>query len=278
MEYNLFGCLFFGLFSGLSEFLPVSTLAHQYLFDFLTGFSGNDAYIRMMVYLGCLIAVIVCCRGRLVHIYRELRLASLPKRRRKRVPDLQAVSDFKLCMIALIPMVIGVVFCRQSYGFFGNLPMICVTLIISGVLCYLPALMVAGFGNSKNLTPMDGILLGVCSAVGVIPGISRMGTLLYAEKARHCGREAALELALLFAIPMMLVFTVFHLIDLLVGTGLVFSVHTLIAGIISAAAAFGGAVGSIFLMRYLVYMRGFSDFAYYNWGLSVFCFIFYLIT
>lgn len=278
MEYNIFGCLFFGLISGFSEFLPVSTLAHQYLYSYLTGFSGNTPYIRIMVYLGCLVAVILSCRKRLMHIYRELRLASLPKRRRRRLPDMQAVSDFRLTMIGLIPMVLGIIFYNQSVSFFSNLPFVCLMLIVSGIVSYLPQYMTAGYHNSKNLTPLDGLLLGACSALGVIPGLSRMGLVLYAGAARRCERGSFLDLAMLLSIPALILLIIFHVIQLLIVAGATFSVLLLIAGLLTALAAFGGAMAAIYLIRYLTFSADVHGFSFYCWGLAVFCFIYYLLT
>ncbi len=278
MEYNIFGCLLFGLISGFSEFLPVSTLAHQYIFGYLTGFSGNTPYIRMTVYLGCLAAVLLCCRKRIVHIYRELRLASLPKRRRRRLPDMQAVSDFKLTVIGLIPMVVGIFFYNASVSVFSNLPFVCLMLIVSGILSYLPQYMASGFRNSKNLTPLDGILLGACSALAVIPGVSRMGLALFAGKARRCGRESILELAFLIFIPMLFLLVIFHMIQLFAATGFVMTAAALFAGFVSALASFGGAMAAIYLIRYLIFSADVQGFSFYCWGLAVFCFVYYLLT
>lgn len=278
MDYNIFGCLFFGLISGFSEFLPVSTLAHQYLYEYLTGFSGNSPYIRMMTYLGCLVAVVVCFRKRLMHIYRELRVASLPKRRRRRLPDMQAVTDFKLSMIGLIPMMIGILFYNRSIASFSNLPFVCLMLILSGIFSYLPQYMIIGYRNSKNLTRLDGLLFGACSALAVIPGLSRMGLVLYAGACRRCGKESMLDLAFTFCIPMLLLLVIFHLIQMLaIGTAM-FSVTALIAGLLAAFAAFGGAMAAIYLIRYLTFSTDVHGFSFYCWGLAVFCFIYYLIT
>lgn len=278
MEYNIWGCLFFGLISGLSEFLPVSTLAHQYLYGYLFGFSNNTPFLRLMVYFGCLVAVLVCCRKRLVHIYRELRLSSLPKRRRKRVVDMQAVLDIKLAMLGLIPMILGILLYDHSVRFFSNLPMLCLMLILSGILTYLPMYMVSGFRNSKQLTPLDGLLFGACSALAIIPGLSRIGLLLYAGRARRCSRESMMDLALLFAIPMLLCLVLYHLILVLTGTTVAVTGVALLVGALSALAAFGGGVAAIYFIRFLTVKTDFGGFSFYCWGLAVFTFIYYLIT
>ena len=278
MEYNIWSCLFFGLISGFSEFLPVSTLAHQYLYSYITGFNANTPWIRLMVYLGCLVAVIVCCWKRLVHISRELRLDNLPKRRRNRVVDNQAVADFKLARIALFPMILGMLLYQGAVQQFSNLPMVCLMLVISGILIYLPLHMISGFRNSENLTPLDGVLFGVVSALAVIPGLSRMGLVLYAGRVRRCSRESMMDLALLFAIPMLLCLCVYHLILVAIGSVAALTTGAILVGLMVAAAAFGGAVVAIYFMRFLAVKLDFGGFAFYCWGLTVFSFIYYLIA
>ncbi len=278
MEYSIVGCLLYGLITGFSEFLPVSTLANQYLFSYLTGFSNNTAFILFMSYLGSLVAVVVYCWKHLVHIRRELHLASLPKHRRKRLPDIQAVSDFRLMVIAFVPIFLGVLFYNASVSFFTKLPLICLVLILSGVFVYLPHYLPSGFRNSKNLTPMDGVVMGLCSALSVIPGISRMGLVLYVGRSRGCDRESMLNLALLLSIPMLLALVIFHLFCMIFAAGATITAIGFLAGFLCALASFGGGVAAIYIARFLAVKRGFSGFSFYCWGMAVFCFIFYLIT
>ena len=278
MEYNVWSCLFFGLISGLSEFLPVSTLAHQYLYSYITGFSGNNPWIRLMVYLGCLAAVIACCWRRLVHISRELRLSALPKRRRNRVLDNRAIADFKLARIALLPMILAMLLSQLAMDRLGNLPMMSLMLILSGIFIYLPLHMKSGFRNSEDLTPLDGLLLGFVSSLAVIPGLSRMGLTLFAGRRRFCSREAMMDLALVIAIPMLVCLCVYHFVLVLISGAALFYSGAWLVGFVASAAAFGGAVAAIYLMRFLTVKLDFGGFAFYCWGLAVFSFVYYLIA
>lgn len=278
MEDNIFSGIFYGLITGFSSFLPVSALAHQYLFRYITGFSAESAFMQMMIYAGCLAAVILCCGRRLSHMRRELRIASLPKRRRKRMPDLQAVLDFKLVMLGVVPVIGALVLHGEAAVVFSSLPTLCITLIISGILAYLPQYFRDGNYDSRNLSRLDGLIMGICAGLSVIPGISRMGSVMVIGRGKGCGRVYMLELAFLYAIAMLLGYFLIYLIGTIAAGAAVLSTLVVISGILAGIAAFGGALAAIYLMRYLAVNLGFHGFSYYCWGLAVFCFIYYLIT
>lgn len=275
---QVLGSVFYGLISGFAEFLPISAQAHQYLFSYLTGFSGNSAFLKLMVYLGCLASILVCCRNRLTHMRRELRLASLPKKRRKRVPDMQAVSDFRLMITGLIPIILGILLQKQAAHFFGKLTWLCLMLILSGIFIYLPQYLPLGSRDSRSMNRLEGLALGFCCALSVIPGISRIGLMIYFGRTRRCSGAYCLDLALLFSIPVLLGMVLLQLIAVLsAGIGVLTSA-VIASGVIAALAAFGAAVAGIALMRYLAVKLDFHGFSYYCWGLAVFCFIYYLMT
>lgn len=275
---EIFRAVFYGLISGLAEFMPISAAAHQYIFSYMTGFSDIHPFLKLMVTLASLASILLCCRKRLHHIYRELRLASLPKKRRKRVPDMQAVSDFRLVSIGLIPTAIGLIFHTWANDFFGSLPWLCLTLIATGICLYLFQFIPFGNHDSRNLRPLDGMLLGLCCVLSMIPGISRMALLAYFGRIRRCGREYCLDLALLFSIPYLFGLALVQLVLLLIAGAATVTGAVALTGLLAAAAAFGAGVAGISLMRYFAVKMDFYGFSYYCWGLSVFCFIYYLMT
>ncbi len=277
MGITWIGCLLYGLISGFFSFLPVSAPAHQFLFTYLSGIGSGHYAIALFALLGTLVAVIICCWKRLVHMRRELYLATLPKRRRNRVPDMQAVSSFRLIMMGLIPVVIGLVFSQIAANTFQTLPWICLFSILSGIVIFLPQFFPLGTKDSRNLRPVDGVLLGCSAALSVIPGISGISLMLYSGGKRGCSRNFMLELALLFTIPLIFGSMIVQLI-LWIVSAQAMTWYLLLCGFCAGLAAFGGAIAAISLMRYMAVKVGFHSFAYYSWGFAVFCFIYYLIT
>lgn len=277
MDGTVFGYIIYGFITGLSEFLPVSTQAHQFLLTYFTDFHGDIPFIKLFVYLGCILAILISCGKRLVHIYRELRVERLPKNKRNRMPDMVAVLDARLVFTGLIPIVISLVFANSAYAFFGNIVVITLLLILSGIAAYIPPYFPAGNRDSRDLTPSDGFLMGFLTGLSVIPGISRTGALICGGRLRGCDKRYVLELSFLYGLAMLLGLLILQIILLFMG-GVSISWTLVLCAVLSGAASFAGAMIGIHFMRYLAVKQGFSTFAYYCWGLAVFCFVFYLIT
>lgn len=267
-----------GLLSAIAGFFPISTTAHQYLYGYLTGFSQISPFLLLMIYFGMLAAVIVCYRHRLVHIRRELRLASLPKKRRKRMPDMLAVSDFRLVLTAMIPIIIGLVFESKSQQTFRTLPWLCVTTSVTGILLYALQFLSGGNRDSRQMNRPEGLMLGVLCAVSVIPGLSHIALFSYFTRKRGCSREYSLDLVFLVSIPMLVGMMILQMIALISAGTAGLTGDAIAAGVLASAVAFGGGLAAIRLMRYLAVKLDFQGFSYYCWGFSVFCFIYYLMT
>ena len=275
MENSILEYLVYGLLTGFSEVVPVSALAHQYLFGFFTGFT-ESALLRLLVSIGALAAVIVSCGKRLMHIRRELKVASVPKKHRKRTPDMVAVSDARLVFAGVLPMILGLAASVFAWDFFTELLWVMLMLIITGVVVYLPQYFAGGNRDSMGMSPKDGVIFGIVSALSVIPGISRMGGLIFTGRIRGCSREYMLELGLIYVGAMLVGWILLQIILMLIG-GVVISWMVILGGLLAMAAAFGGGMGGIYLMRFLAVKMDFSGFYYYCWGLAVLCFVYYLI-
>lgn len=267
-----------GLISGIAEFFPISTTAHQFLYGYLTGFSQISPFLLLMIDFGLLTSVIVCCRHRLVHIRREIRLASLPKKRRKRMPDMQAVSDFRLVLTAMLPMIIGLILESKAQETFRTLPWVCVTLSITGILLYALQFLPCGNRDSREMNRLEGLTLGALCALSVIPGLSRIALICYFTRKRRCSREYGIDLAFLISIPLLLGMMIIQLIALFSAGTADLTGGMIAAGLLASAAAFGGGLTAIRLMRYLAVKMDFHGFSHYCWGFAVFCFIYYLMT
>lgn len=277
MQDSVFGYILYGFITGFSEFMPVSTLAHQYLFSYFSGFHSDTAFIKLMVYIGCLAAVILSCGKRMIHIRRELKVASMPKTKRKRPPDMVAVLEFRLVLIGCIPIVLGLALSQLCWNSCANLVVISVMLILSGIASYIPQFFPGGNKDSRQMAPKDGMLLGLMAALSVIPGISRLGSILCTGRLRGNNRVYLMELSFLYCAAMIIGWILLQIILILIA-GVTINGLVLLFGFLAAAAAFGGGVAGIYLMRFLAVNLGFSAYSYYCWGLAVFCFTYYLIT
>lgn len=278
MNNHLLLYILYGLVAGFSEYTPVSASAHQALFPMLLRFDSTWPMLRFFVHAGALGALVWLYWQRLNHIYRELRLVSLPHRHRKRPPDMEAVLDARLAVTALLPACIGAIGSAFTARLGGNLLMMAILLIGCAAAIYVPDYVPGGNLRTRALSPLDGLLMGLCAGCSVIPGISRVGLILSFGLLRKCDRSYILDMALLISGAMLAQMMIADLICVLVTGFAGFSILRFLGCLLAAAASFGGGVGAIFMMRFLSVKTGFSGFAFYGWGLGLFSFILYLMV
>lgn len=276
MELNWFEGLIYGLISGITEFLPVSSRAHQALMLKLFGETGAGNLLTLLVRLAVLLALFTDCRNYLEQLRREQRLAAIPKRRRKRQPDQARLLELRLLKTAVVPLLMGFVAYLYLRHWSGDLLMVCIFLILNGVLLYLPQMVRNGNKDARSMTGFDSLLLGICGALSALPGISRMGAVSSAAVARGADKEHALNWALLLSIPALVCFVgldVFNVLTNGIGT---FGVLPAVGCVLAVVGAYFGARFAIRTMRSFSRRVGFSGFSYYCWGAALFSFIMYL--
>lgn len=265
----------FGLISGLSEFFPISASAHRNLFCLVSGMSPSTG-LRLFTHCGCLAAVLLQYAAQLKHIRREMRIAGATKRRRMRQPDRRAVAQARTVLTACVPMALAFLFLGKTTTLLPPLWLTALLLLVNGTLVYLPQFLPLGELDGREMTPLDGVLYGLCSALSFLPGVSRVAAVLLVGQLRGLRRENMPELLCLLSIPWLIGMIALDLITWIsvgISGGLLFWLGALLA----AAAAFGAACGAIAVMRFLSVRIGFHGFSFYCWGIGFACMIFYLI-
>lgn len=270
-----FQSFIYGLLCGFTEFLPVSSQPHGILLGRLFGVSELGGLLPLAVHIGALLALLLQFRPQLGRLSREQKLASEPPRRRKRQPDPATLIELKLLRIAVIPLLLGFV----AYPWVGDqgerLWILGLSLVLNGVILYIPQFMVRANKSACHLSGVDSLLIGLGGALAVIPGISRVGTLHSVATMRGTDREYALQTALLLCIPALVVQLVFDgIIFFSALSGITFL--TVICAVTACAVAAVSSYFSILFIRFLSVNAGFSGFAYYSWGAAMLAFILYL--
>lgn len=277
MELSWLESLVYGLISGLAEFLPISAEAHRALFLKLVG-AGEVPVLRLAVHLGALPALLIACGPILSRLRRERRIASVPKNRRKRQPDLKSLLDMRVLRTALIPLLLTFLAYPIVSDLHERLWLLAAFLGINGILLYAPQFLPGANKDSLSLSSLDGVLIGLGAGIGAIPGISRVGGALFAGLTRGAERRYALDLSLLLMIPALIVLLLFDGWWLIAGTGSIFTAMLVLQFVTAAAASFGSACLAIFIMRFLSVKAGYSGFAYYSWGMALLALILYLMV
>lgn len=278
MNGSVMYAIVYGFVLGICEILPVSGAAHGYLLNYMTRFDTRQPLMLLLCHLVTLLALLLSMRHRISHIRRELRIASIPAKQRKRQPDLMAVLDGRVVIATCIPMAVGVILTNQAYQTFSSLPMIAAMLVISGVLIYIPHYLRQGNRDSRHYSRKDSIILGLCGGLSAIPGMSRTGGMLSAGSIRGFDKQYILDVVLLSCVPALAILIALDAVALLSAGIAVITTAMLLNSLAAAAAAFLGAWFSILIMRFLSVNTGYLGFAYYSWGLGLFSFVLYLMV
>lgn len=278
MELSWLKSLMYGLFSGLLDILPVSAQAHSALLLKFFGVKASSDVLNLLIHLAVFAALYYSSQNHLVRMNRARALARIPKRKRKRPLDVRSMMDWSLLKTMMIPALIGVYLRRYTSGVSSNLLLIALCLFLNGVILYAPQFFPTSNRDSRTLSRVEGLLMGLGGAASAVPGISAIGASTAIASLCGVDRLYGLDMALMMnmAISAGLAF-----LDILAiasnGPGTL-SFVILVRYIVSAAAAFGGCLLGTKLMRHLAAERGYSLFGVYCWGLALFTFILNLIA
>ena len=276
MDLNWLQSLLIGLVSGLTDILPVSAQAHKVILLKLFGLSSEPLILRFMIHLATLAGLYYCCQNQIMRITRQLRLARVPKKRRKRPLDTRTLMDFKLLRMMVIPTVLGFFAYEKTSVWNHSLNWIALLVLANAVILFLPVLMPSGNKDSRSFSPVEGLLIGIGGALGVVPGISSIGATTSILLLRGADRTFTLNMALLLQMAVTACMLVMDVISMsTLGIGII-SFGGIVCCILAAGAAFSGVFLSVKAMRMLAVNIGFNMFAFYSLGVALFSFILFL--
>lgn len=275
MELSWLQSLLLGLISGFAEVLPVSAEAHRLLLLKMFGVERDPVVLRLFIHLATIAALHFCCRGHIVRMMRAQRLARIPKRRRKRPLDTDALMDFNLLKTTLIPTVLGVLLYTKLLFLGKEIHYVAGLLALNGIILYVPQFLPGANKESGAMTRIDGLILGLGGALGVLPGISCLGAGVSIGSVRGMDMKKVLNLALLMNIPVNLGLLVFDVMEL-AGGSMHLSFGSIFGALLAAAAAFGGIVLGIRLLQKIAQNLGYSVFGFYSWTVALLMFFLYL--
>jgi len=153
-----------------------------------------------------------------------------------------------------------------------------VALFLNGIALYVPQFLPGSNRDSRMLSRVEGLLMGLGGAFGVIPGFSSLG--LATSIGSVCGVEGrfGLNMTLMMNMGITLGLIIHDGISLgqggTGGMGFMILLRCLTAGIV----AFAAAMVAIRLLRNLAKEHGFAAFGFYCMGLSLFIFILNLLA
>lgn len=278
MDLNWYESILYGLVSGLTDILPVSAQAHELLILKMFGAGSAPGLMRLLIHLSILGALYYHCIPHITKMLRAKSLSRIPKRRRKRPLDTRSLMDFSLWKTMIIPVILGYLLYNKVAGMRGSLSLIAIFLFINGIVLYIPQYLPGCNKDSRSLSRVEGLLMGLGGAASVLPGISAVGASVSIGSVCGVERKFCLNMALLMNMVIMVALVVLDIMSIVANGISDFSFGVLLCCLLSAAAAFLGTFLGIKYMRRLAAEKGYAIFAYYCWGLALFTFILNLMA
>ena len=213
---SLLEAVVLGLIQGLTEFLPISSSAHQRIVPALLGWDDPGAAFTAVTQLGTEAAV-------LLYFRRDLWRIATKWLRALRDASLRSDPDVRLgwfIVVATVPIaILGLLFERQIDTGARNLWLIGSVLIVFGLI-----LLYADRTGSRDrgldgLSVRDGVLIGLAQSLALVPGVSRSGATMTAGLLLGLERAAAARFSFLLAIPAVVASGLFKLLDVTGGEG-----------------------------------------------------------
>ena len=278
MELNWLQSILFGLVSGAADIIPVSGQAHRLLLLKFFGVNQMPNLLALVLHLSVAAALYLSSQGQFVRMNRARALARIPKKKRKRPLDTRSMMDWSLIKTMLVPTVIGLLLNSRVRGWSVNMFLIAGMLFLNGLILYIPQFLPTSNRDSRTLTRLEGVLMGLGAGASVLPGISTVGIMV--SIASVCGIERLYGLNMTFIVKLffligLMIYDVLAIItDGLGGLTVMLLVQYLFTGLLS----FGASMFAIRLLRRLAPEHGFHTFGVYCWGLALFTFILNLVV
>ena len=278
MELKWFESCIFGLFSGLLDIIPVSAQAHSVLLLKFFGVKASSDVMNLLIHIAIFGALYYSSQAQLVRMKRARALARVPKRKRKRPLDVRSMMDWSMLKTMLIPAFLGVFLRQFTDGMHSKLVLIALFLFLNGMILYIPQFFPTSNRGSRTLSRIEGLLMGLGGVISAVPGISAIGATTSIASVCGVDRTYGLNMALMMNMGINAGFMVYDVLGIASNGVGDLSVVILLRYLFSTAAAFGGSMLGIRLMRHLASGHGFSIFGVYCWGLALFSFILNLVA
>ncbi len=240
--------LVLGIVQGLTEFLPISSTAHLKVVPVLLGWGDPGVAFTAVIQLGSIAAVLAYFRRDLAEVGNGVARAF----RHGQWSDPSAQLGLSIALgtvpILLAGLAIKVLLPGYENSPLRSLEAIAIVSIVMALL--LAAAEIAGSRRRRleEVTPRDGLLVGLAQTLALIPGVSRSGSTLTASLFDGWNRSDAARFSFLLGIPAI---TLAGLVELKAAFGSVQNggVIPMLVGIAGAAVVSWLAIA--WLLRYL---------------------------
>lgn len=278
MDLSWIQSVVYGFLSGLTDILPVSAQAHKVVLLKFFGIKANVDLLNFLIRVGSMGALYLCFQTQLIRMRRARALARVPKKKRNRPLDTRSLMDWSLLKTMAVPVILGLLLYPHTSGLRQNMILIALFLFLNGVILFIPQFFPTGNRDSRTLSRVEGILMGLGSGASVLPGISAVGAATSIGSV--CGVEGgyALNMALMMNFVINAGYVVYDIREIAANGIGILSFGILVQYLVTAVLSFCGTFLGIKLMQRLAEKKSYVLFAFYCWGLALFTFIINLIA
>jgi undecaprenyl-diphosphatase len=283
---TFFRAIVIGLFQGVTELFPVSSLGHSVLIPALVGWddivkaqSTESPYLAFLValHVGTALALLVYFRSDWIKIVGGL--LDSARQRRVTTPDARLGM---LLIVATIPAgITGLVFEHSLRTLFAKPTAAAIFLTINGAILLVGerlrrrVAVGAGYGGDgfvggrciDSLTYGEAVFIGVTQIGALFAGISRSGITMVGGLMRGLDHEDAARFAFLLATPIILAAGVYKVPDLMGHLGDGIRGQALAGAAVAAVAAY---LSTRFLVRFFE-TQSLTPFGIYCLAAGAFC-------
>lgn len=197
-----FESIILGIVQGITEFLPISSSAHQRIVGlFISNAQDPGARFTAITQIGTELAVLIFFR----HDIKRIIVAWFAQviLRKALIADekLQARMGWLIIIGSLPIIVLGYLGQDIIANDFRSLWLIASVMIIFGIILGLADYYGKNTRGLKDLTSSHGIFYGLAQSLALIPGVSRSGATIAMGRLLGYSREAALRYSFLLALP-----------------------------------------------------------------------------
>ncbi len=266
---EIFQAFILGMVQGLGEFLPISSSAHLILAPWLFGWHDQGLAFDIALHWGTLVAVVGYFRQDIWLLAKGF-FHSLRSATRDFQNNIYQKLSWLIILATIPAAVIGKLFESQVESTFRNPLLIAGTLAVVGIVLWLADLYGSKAKTLTHATWQSSLIIGLCQAISIVPGISRSGSTMIAGLAQGFTRQDAAKFSFLMSIPIILGAGVLKIPDI----AMIENQTEVLVGFLSAAVF--GFLSIKFLLKYIS-TKSFAIFTWYRLVLAAVIVIVYLV-
>ena len=194
--------IFLGIIQGLTEFLPISSSAHQRIVgEFLSNAQDPGARFTAITQIGTELAVLIFFRNDIKRIVVSWLRQTVMRATLSSEESLDAKMGWLIIIGSLPIMVLGYLGQDVIRNNLRSLWFIAIVMIVFGIILGLADHYGKNRLTLKDLNAPHGIWYGLAQSLALMPGVSRSGATIAMGRLLGYSREAALRYSFLLALP-----------------------------------------------------------------------------